>query len=110
MARCDYCLDEGARFRCNWCEQPYCGYHRLPENHDCDGSQYEYHENEENVVEPIDSNSIGRTGKRPTGDFGESSPDVAPDGSIVLDEKNLDSQTGDGEQNSSLIDKLLFWR
>lgn len=110
MARCGYCLDEKARFRCNWCDQVYCGHHRLPEKHDCDGSQYEYHENQKSVVEPMDSNSIERTGKRPTGDFGESSPEVAPDGSIMRDEEDSDSINEDGEQNSSLINKLLFWR
>jgi len=110
MDRCEYCQDEGARFRCNWCDQVYCGHHRLPEKHDCDGSQYEYHENEKSAVEPLDSNAVGRTGKRPTGDFGDQSPGIAPDGSIVRDEDDSDSQTDDGDRNPSLIDKLLFWR
>lgn len=110
MARCEYCRDEGARFRCNWCDQVHCGPHRLPEKHDCDGSQYEYQKKKENTVEPIDPNSVGRTGKRPTGDFGESSPDISPDGSIVRDGNNSDSQTNGDDKNSSLINKLLFWR
>jgi len=110
MALCEFCHDEGARFRCNWCGQVYCGHHRLPENHDCDGSQYEYHEKEESAVEPLDSSSVGRAGKRPAGDFGDSSPDIAPDGSIVRDEADPDSQSEGVDQNSPLVDKLLFWR
>ncbi|WP_410320617.1 AN1-type zinc finger domain-containing protein [Natronomonas sp.] len=110
MVRCEYCWDEGVRFRCNWCGGVYCGNHRLPEKHGCDGSPHEFQKNERRSVEPIDSNSIGRTGKRPASDFGESSPDVAPDGSIVQDGEDMDSKNKDGDQNSSLIDRLLFWR
>lgn len=108
--QCDYCLDKEARFRCNWCDRAYCGHHRLPENHDCDGSQHEYQESNQNTVDPMDSNSIERTGKRPTGDFGESSPNVAPDGSIVRGGNGSDSQNEDADQSPTLIDKLLFWR
>jgi|AntDeeMinimDraft_5_1070356.scaffolds.fasta_scaffold52546_1 hypothetical protein len=106
MARCQYCRDEGARFRCNWCGQTVCGQHRLPENHGCDGSQYQVSDDQEAAVEPIDRDAIGRTGGRPTGDFGESSPDVRPDGSIVRDDKDDE----DDEQERSLVDRLLFWR
>lgn len=106
MARCQYCRDEAARFRCNWCGQAVCGQHRLPENHDCDGSHYQARDDEKAAVEPMDSTSIGRTGGRPAADFGESSPDVARDGSIVRD----DDSDEEDEQNRSLLDRLLFWR
>lgn len=38
MPQCDYCGDEvDYPFTCNYCEQPHCSDHRLPEAYECVG-------------------------------------------------------------------------
>ncbi len=38
MARCSYCgASESMPFTCKFCGGKFCGEHRLPENHECQG-------------------------------------------------------------------------
>ena len=62
MARCDYCgktINE-LPWTCKRCEQTFCGEHRLPEVHDCQGIKTK------NFLESLTKNSKSKTQKSKT--------------------------------------------
>ncbi|WP_128226543.1 AN1-type zinc finger protein [Halobacteriaceae archaeon SHR40] len=102
MTACNICgADDNFNFECSRCGGHFCGDHRHPENHDCDGGFVgEYNTDKDRGPEPMKVQT--RTASTPDSDFGNSSPDVAPDGSIKREENS--------EQEEAEIDDSIFTR
>ncbi|MFA1610144.1 AN1-type zinc finger domain-containing protein [Halobellus rubicundus] len=75
--------DGGLTYRCAYCGEPVCSDHRLPENHNCTGSRLPDEESakgrEAKSMKLKNEQTVGTT----PSDTGQSSPDVALDGSVV---------------------------
>ncbi|HMB51618.1 MAG TPA: AN1-type zinc finger protein [Natronoarchaeum rubrum] len=126
-------MDELA-FKCNYCDRVFCTEHRLPERHDCKAldnpqlfkknsrSDQDDDDNTSTTVAEVDLESdrhyseidvepmtvsreqtVGSTSKSPISD---SSPDVAPDGSLVYS----DDDTNEEEANSADSESMTFSR
>ena len=124
--RCAVCGESDEILRdCKYCTGAYCPEHALPENHDCPGmaeikQKDEWVRDRETNIptyrgkevrprpEPLDSNEITTYGSAEV-EF-ESSPDVAPDGSIVredtVDETKQSDETG---LLTKIVSTLKFW-
>lgn len=84
---CHVCGSEttagGMAYRCAYCGRPVCGDHRLPENHNCTGRRLPDEESpDDRDAEPMALNPEQTVGTTPD-DTGQSSPDVALDGSVA---------------------------
>ncbi|TKX74019.1 hypothetical protein EXE46_11350 [Halorubrum sp. GN11_10-6_MGM] len=96
---------DGMLYRCAYCGDPVCPDHRLPENHGCTGEHLDEDETpEDRGPQPMDPEEVTTMGTTPE-DIGQSSPDVALDGSIA-GEQSTDS---DEEGSESWWRKLLPW-
>lgn len=101
MGACDNCGDESSMlYDCSYCTGHYCSDHRLPEAHNCpgqgmatppDATRRDFNGDDTSGSGGIIPNVLkpGTVGSTPTPDY-KSSPDVAPDGSIVQDESPSD--------------------
>lgn len=121
---CAVCGESDQLLRdCKYCTAVYCGKHALPENHNCPGldkiedEEEWFRESETGIPtyrgeevrprpEPIDNEEITTYGSADP-QF-DSSPDVAPDGSIVRDEPDDDGETTHGVLKR-LVSSLKFW-
>lgn len=103
---------------CNYCEKTHCMEHRLPEKHDCTGARLKSQSdgwfklyptvNQEQSTDKPASDSMKATeeqivGSTPNGTI-QSSPDVAPDGSVVGAENENDEA-----HRNSWWQRLLPW-
>ena len=74
---------DGMAYQCAYCGEPVCPDHRLPENHRCTGERLadddSPHDREAKPLRLSEEQTVGTT---PT-ETGQSSPDVALDGSVV---------------------------
>ncbi|WP_096393682.1 AN1-type zinc finger domain-containing protein [Halorubrum trapanicum] len=96
---------DGMPYRCAYCGDPVCSDHRLPENHGCSGERLAADEDpEDRGPQPMDSEDVTTMGTTPT-ETGQSSPDVALDGSIARD----DPAEQDDEESESWWRRLLPW-
>lgn len=96
---------DGMPYRCAYCGDPVCPEHRLPENHGCSGERLPADETpRDRSPQPMGSEDVTTMGTTPD-DIGQSSPDVALDGSIAGDQ-----QTGpDEEKTERWWRRLLPW-
>jgi len=110
---------------CKYCTGVYCPDHALPESHDCPGlaelkEQDEWVRDRETNIptyrgpevrprpEPLETDDVTTYGSTEV-EF-ESSPDVAPDGSIVGEETNDEPRGADeAGRLSKLVSTLKFW-
>jgi len=106
-------------FECNYCDGVFCTEHRLPERHDCKAlenpelfrkqlggqstksgeppklenidlkSESHYSEIDVEPMELTREQTVGTTSKSPISD---SSPDVAPDGSLVYEDDDTEEE------------------
>lgn len=136
MGECVLCDgDDNLPNRCKFCKQVFCGEHRLPESHDCPGLDLAERQTkpmqrlqdamgseearDEKKYEVVDPSSV-EIGSRP--DIGsvdepeyESSPDVAPDGSIVRDADNSEPSSSTGRETISVASvvpgggSIIYW-
>ena len=96
---------DGLAYRCAYCGDPVCPDHRLPENHSCTGERLPADETPENrSPQPMDPEDVTTMGTTPD-DIGQSSPDVALDGSIAGTQQN-DSKE---ETTEAWWRRLLPW-
>ncbi|OYR53722.1 hypothetical protein DJ73_06975 [Halorubrum sp. Ea1] len=96
---------EGMPYRCAYCGDPVCSDHRLPENHGCSGERLPADKTPENrSPQPMDSEDVSTIGTTPD-EIGQSSPDVALDGSIAGDQP----AESDEENAESWWRRLLPW-
>ncbi|WP_313687616.1 zinc finger AN1 domain-containing stress-associated protein [Halobellus marinus] len=90
---------DGMPYRCAYCGNPVCTDHRLPENHTCTGSRLpddESPEGRESMAMRLNEDqTVGTT----PSDIGQSSPDVALDGSVV-----------GAEEKSEVTESDPWWR
>lgn len=105
MSTCHICGEptnvDGAPYRCSYCQRDVCETHRLPENHWCIPSS----DADDLPDEPRRADlSRKRLPGRTDTSTSSSSPDVAPDGSIVGEDER------DESEGHWLLSKLLFWR
>lgn len=92
-------------YRCAYCGEAVCPDHRLPENHGCTGERLPAGETPENrEPKPVRLTEGQTVGTTPI-DVGESSPDVAVDGSVEMDDIE---QSKESEQDSWWR-RLLPW-
>jgi hypothetical protein len=97
---------DGMAYRCAYCGRPVCSDHRLPENHNCTGSRLPDDESTKGRdPERMELNNEQTVGTTPS-DIGQSSPDVALDGSMVGAESGSES---DGSRSESWWRRLLPW-
>jgi len=93
-------------YRCAYCGEPVCSDHRLPENHGCTGERLSDNETpEDRGPQAMDPESVTTMGTTPD-DIGQSSPDVALDGSIAGDQSTESVEEADAE---SWWRRLLPW-
>ncbi|WP_369335083.1 AN1-type zinc finger domain-containing protein [Halobellus inordinatus] len=94
----------GMAYRCAYCGEPVCSEHRLPENHGCTGSQLPDDESAKGrEAKPMRLSNDQTVGTTPT-DTGQSSPDVALDGSVVGEESEKDES-----ESPSWWKRLIPW-
>jgi hypothetical protein len=96
---------DGMPYRCAYCGEPVCSDHRLPENHGCSGERLAADEDpEDRGPQPMDPEDVTTMGTTPD-DIGQSSPDVALDGSIAGD----NSGDQEDEEADPWWRRLLPW-
>jgi len=93
--------DGGMDYRCAYCERRVCSDHRLPENHNCTGSQLPDDESlEGREAKPMKLSNEQTVGETPD-DIGQSGPDVALDGSVA---------GAESEPDESEVETEPWWR
>ena len=96
---------DGMPYRCAYCGDPVCPDHRLPENHGCSGERLPSDETaEDRGPQPMDPEDVTTMGTTPD-EIGQSSPDVALDGSIAGDNPAEDEK----EEAEPWWRRLLPW-
>lgn len=96
MAACDICGDDkDFSYTCRRCEGQFCGYHRHPESHDCDGGLVGDYKQKESGPDSLEVDQPTPT--KAVEEIGDSSPDVAVDGSL----KSKPSETSPGQQQDT---------
>jgi len=92
-------------YRCAYCGDSVCTDHRLPENHNCSGERLPAEEiPEDRNPQPMDPEDVTTIGTTPD-EIGQSSPDVALDGSIAGNK----SAEKEEEKSASWWRRLLPW-
>lgn len=96
---------DGLPYRCAYCGKAVCPDHRLPENHGCSGDRLPDNESPEGrEPQPVRLEQNQTVGTTPT-DTGQSSPDVATDGSVA----GGDQSQSDDSDAESWWRRLLPW-
>lgn len=114
MARCHVCgspADEnGAAYRCSYCDEVVCERHRLPENHACTGTRNEERADESDGPQSADfyeANLPGTTPRRQRRRT-DSGPDVDPDGSLSEGDATGESDSASERSLFERIRDFLF--
>ncbi|WP_082230115.1 AN1-type zinc finger domain-containing protein [Halorubrum lipolyticum] len=96
---------DGMPYRCAYCGEPVCPEHRLPENHSCTGERLPEDETpRDRSPQPMHPDDVTTMGTTPD-NIGQSSPDVALDGSIAGDQPS----DSDESTTKSWWRRLLPW-
>lgn len=111
MRECDKCGQEDLLNSCNHCGSSFCRGHILPENHNCPAlRQVDIGDGDSLTIGDVqndsgdETQSTGRSPGSSEREF-ESSPDVAPDGSVVDDDR--DDQDDNGDDDDGLLHRAI---